>query len=89
MDLGQARDVIDEVNDGLVPLIERRMDAVVEVVRYKRERGMAVLDEAREAAVLDKVAARVENPKYAPYVRRMFQAIMDITRDYEQEHMDR
>ena len=87
MDLQEARQVIDEVNTELVPLIERRMDAVIHVTQYKREHGLAVYDAAREAAVLDKVAALSKNPEYAPYIKKIFQAIMDVAKEYEEEHL--
>ena len=87
MDLQEARQVIDEVNTELVPLIERRMDAVIHVTQYKREHGLAVYDAAREAAVLDKVAALSKNPEYAAYIKKIFQAIMDVAKEYEEEHL--
>lgn len=87
MDLQEARLAIDEVNSQLVPLIERRMDAVIHVTQYKREHDLPVYDARREEIVLDKVGAMVENPDYAPYVKKVFQAIMDVAKEYEEEHL--
>lgn len=70
MDLQDARKVIDEVNTELVPLIERRMDAVVEVTRYKRESGMAVYDAERERLILERVEKRYRTPSTRPLSRR-------------------
>lgn len=87
MDLQEAREAIDEVNAELVPLIERRMDAVVEVTRHKRATGMPVYDAERERAVLARVGERVQNPEYRESVRRVFQAIMDVAKEYEESHL--
>ena len=87
MDLQDARKVIDEVNTELVPLIERRMDAVVEVTRYKRESGMAVYDAERERLILERVGGKVQNPEYKASVQKIFQALMDVTKEYEEEHL--
>lgn len=87
MQLEEARQIIDRVNMEFVPLIEQRMDAVVEVTRYKREHGLPVYDEAREQAVLDKVSARVQNKDYEESVRKVFQAIMDVAKEYEESHL--
>ena len=87
MDLQDARKVIDEVNTELVPLIERRMDAVVEVTRYKRESGMAVYDAERERLILERVGEKVQNPEYTASVQKIFQALMDVTKEYEEEHL--
>lgn len=87
MNLSEARAEIDAINLALVPLLERRLDVVNDVTAYKREHDMAVLDSAREAAVLDNIAQRVQNPAYCDAIRKIFQAIMDVTKDYEQEHL--
>ena len=87
MQLEEARQIIDRVNMELVPLIEQRMGAVVEVTRYKREHGLPVYDEAREQAVFDKVSARVQNKDYEESVRKVFQAIMDVAKEYEESHL--
>lgn len=87
MELDEARQIIDRVNTALVPLIEERMDAVVEVTRYKREHGLPVYDAKREQAVLDKVSASVKNAEYEQSVRKVFQAIMDVAKEYEESHL--
>lgn len=88
MNLSEARAEIDAVNSALIPLLERRLDAVCEVMAYKRSHDMAVLDNNREAAVLDAVAAEVQNPDYKEAVRAIFQDIMDVSKDYEQAHLN-
>ena len=87
MDLAEARSIIDEVNTELVPLIERRMDAVVEVTRYKRENGLPVYDAEREKLILERVGERVQNPDYRTSVQKIFQALMDVTKEYEEAHL--
>lgn len=87
MELDEARQIIDRVNAALVPLIEERMDAVVEVTRYKREHGLPVYDAKREQAVLDKVAESVKNAEYEQSVQKVFQAIMDAAKEYEESHL--
>lgn len=87
MNLSEARAEIDAVNVALVPLLERRLDAVCDVMAYKREHNMAVLDSAREAAVLDSIEGYIQNPEYKEAIRDIFQAIMDVTKQYEQAHL--
>lgn len=87
--LNEARAKIDEVNTALVPLIERRLDAVCEVLAYKLDHNMNVLDSSRESAVLEAVGAKVQNPDYKDAVLGVFQAIMDVTKQYEKEHLQK
>lgn len=88
MNLSEARAEIDAVNTALVPLLERRLDAVCDVMAYKREHNMAVLDSSREQAILAAIAESVQNPEYKEPIRQIFQGIMDVTKDYEQAHLN-
>ena len=58
--LEQARAEIDTVDAQLAALFERRMAAVLQVAEYKRAHGLPIYDAAREAAVLEKAAARIQ-----------------------------
>ena len=60
--LEQARAEIDTVDAQLAALFERRMAAVLQVAEYKRAHGLPIYDAAREAAVLEKAAARIQQP---------------------------
>jgi chorismate mutase len=51
LDLGEARDELDSLNEKIADLVERRMDLVVDVARYKDENDMQIVDEEREAEV--------------------------------------
>ena len=68
--LQQARAEIDAVDAEMAALFERRMRAVADVARYKAETGKPVFDAAREAAVLDKNAARITDETLRPYYGR-------------------
>ncbi|GBD73501.1 chorismate mutase [Tetragenococcus halophilus subsp. halophilus] len=87
MNLEEARKLIDQADKELVPLIEQRMNAVVEVGKYKKEHNIPVLDENREKAVLDKIASYTENKDFEDSVRKIFQAIIDTTKEYQQEEI--
>ena len=57
--LEQARQMIDDVDARMAELFERRMEAVAQVIRYKREHGMPILDSSREKQVIEKNTARL------------------------------
>ena len=58
--LQQARSEIDRIDAEMAALFERRMRAVADVARYKAQTGKPVFDAVREAAVLEKNAARLQ-----------------------------
>ena len=81
--LEQARAEIDTVDAQLAALFERRMAAVLQVAEYKRAHGLPIYDAAREAAVLEKAAARIRQPALRPYYKDHVQHMMDTVKQYE------
>ena len=66
-ELEQARREIDQVDAQLAALFERRMQAVMQVARYKKAHGLPIHDPAREELVLAKSAQRIQDPALRPY----------------------
>ena len=81
--LEQARAEIDTVDAQLAALFERRMATVLQVAEYKRAHGLPVYDAARETAVLEKAAARIQDPALRPYYKDHVQNLMDVAKQYE------
>ena len=81
--LEQARAEIDAVDTQLAALFERRMAAVLQVAEYKRAHGLPIYDAAREAAVLENAAARIQSPTLRPYYKDHVQNLMDVAKQYE------
>lgn len=54
--LDRLRERISEVDEELVGLVRERRDLAVEIGRLKAELGLPVMDPAREAAVVRRVA---------------------------------
>ena len=87
--LEQARAEIDAVDAQLAALFERRMAAVLSVAQYKQAHGLPIFDAAREAAVLEKAAARIRNAALRPYYKDHVQNMMDVAKQYEAEVLGR
>ena len=63
------------------------MQVVAEVAAYKKEHHMEIYDPRRERQVLDKIANLTVQKELSPYLRRIYQCIMDESKKYEREHM--
>ena len=59
------------------------MAAVLQVAEYKRAHGLPIYDAARETAVLEKAAARIQSPALRPYYKDHVQNLMDVAKQYE------
>ena len=81
--LEQARQEIDAVDKRLAALFERRMAAVLAVAQYKKEHDLPIHDPAREAKVLEKAAAQIQNPDLRPYYLDHVRNRMELAKQYE------
>ena len=87
--LQQARAEIDRIDAEMAALFAQRMHAVADVARYKAQTGKPVFDPAREAAVLDQNAARLQDADLRPYYRAFLQKAMDVSRAYQRAMLGR
>ena len=81
--LDKAREEINECDRALAALFERRMAAVEQVAAYKREAGLPVLDSAREAEVLQRNLALLQNPDLAREYTVFQKGVMAASRAYQ------
>ena len=79
-ELKQYRAEIDAIDRRLTDLFRQRMAVVDKVGRYKLERGIPVLDPAREREVLAEKAARVTDAADRADVTAIFENLMAISR---------
>ena len=79
MDIQELRTQIDRVDDELIRLYGERMELTRQIGRYKRERGIPVLDTERERNLLNRVGEKAgeENENG---VRALFGFLMSQSR---------
>lgn len=82
-DIEEARRIISETDVKIAALFERRMEAVRDVAAYKKAHGLPILDESREAALLEKNLAAVENEEFRPYFAGVFKSLTDVSKAYQ------
>ena len=63
--LEEARKEIDDIDGRLVPLLKRRLEIAGDVLRAKIEKGLPILDPAREREVMARVAEEIGADYYA------------------------
>ena len=84
--LAQVRKQINQTDEQLSRFFSQRMDLVARVAKIKKEAGLPIYDPAREAQVLDRVSTAAGKEK-APYLRRVYQSLMNASKDYERDLM--
>ena len=77
-DLVESRKEIDEIDEQIVKLFQRRMDVCKDVATYKLQNGKPVLDRQRE---LDKIATlktKAADNFYAHGVEELYEQIIEL-----------
>lgn len=87
MDLTEIRQEIDQIDNELVALLEKRMKLVAQVLHYKQSTGKAVLDKGREQVILEKVASQVDDKIYEESIVQTFSDVLKNSRQYQEKRL--
>ena len=82
-ELNQARQEIERIDREMEQLFEARLRAAEIIARYKERNGLPVFDPQREALLLEKNTALLNNNAYTSYYVSFLQAVMDISKRYQ------
>lgn len=84
MDINQAREKLNGIDDQLVSLFAERMQTVLAVAQYKKEHNLTVLDKSRETDILNRVT-EAAGPELAGYTKVLFNTLFDLSRSYQSQ----
>lgn len=84
-ELMTSRQTIEEIDKEMAKLFEKRMDAAAKIAAYKREKGLAVKDSAREDALIEKNIGNIENPDYEGYYVNFLRNTIEISKRYQEK----
>jgi 3-dehydroquinate synthase len=81
--LEEARQVIDEADKAIAEQFERRMNAVKQIAKYKKENNIPITDSSREKEIMKKNSLRIENAEFHPYYVTVISDIMAQSKKYQ------
>lgn len=81
--LGEARKIINRTDSQMAELFAERMRAVETVFEYKKEFGLPIFDPEREAAVIEKNAALIDDDVIREYYIDYIKNLMAVSRAYQ------
>ena len=87
MDISDWREKIDELDRKLVELLSQRAHAAHEIGKLKRGAGMPIYEPDRERNVFSNVRSVNPGPLPDRDLLRIYERIMDIMRQIQQEEM--
>jgi len=86
-ELNAARNTINEIDQKLAALFAQRMQAVRRVAEYKSQRGLPILDARREAEVIAKSSALLEDEDIRAYYISFIKNNMELSKQYQRKLM--
>ena len=86
--LEESRVKIDEIDTKIIELFEERMTTVLEVIKYKIENNIPVLDSNREAAMLNKNLDKIKNEKYKKYYKTVLEGFLKASKDIQKDILE-
>ena len=82
MNLEELREEIDAIDETLVQAFAQRMAVVAQVAQTKKEKGIPVLDPARERDKLADIASKLP-PELEQYGYALWSMLFEISRGYQ------
>ena len=82
MDMEKLRNEIDEIDDSLVKLFEKRMQSTAQLAKYKKEHSVPVSDRTREREIIYRMSGKVA-PELAGYTKSLYNTLFDLSKSYQ------
>lgn len=86
--LEEARIKIDEIDNQIISLYEKRMDVIIEVIKYKIENNIPILDNSREVIMFEKNLKKITNPKYQKYYKSVLEGFLKASKEMQKDILD-
>ena len=84
--IASRRNAIDEIDEQLLSLINQRLGLALDIGKAKAERGTQILDNAREIAVLKRLATLNKGPLTRNALHQIFKQIIAAAREIQKAH---
>lgn len=87
--LENARKEINRIDREIAKLFEERMKQVEDVIAYKRESNLEILDTGREKEVIERNSKLLTNKSLEKYYIDLLENMMRISRNYQKDILER
>ena len=82
MDMEKLRNEIDEIDDSLVKLFEKRMQSTARLAKHKKEHSVPVSDRTREREIIYRMSGKVA-PELAGDTKSLYNTLFDLSKSYQ------
>ena len=85
-DIQDLRREIDKIDQEIVKLFNHRLEIAKKIALYKKANNLAVLDQKREDALLEKIS-KISQDEYKEETLKLYDGILKISKDYQKKHI--
>ena len=82
-DIQSSRKEINQIDLQMAERFEKRMEICKDIALYKKDNGLSIRDEAREAEVVKRNAEYIQNTEIQPYYEDFIRNTMDVSCKYQ------
>lgn len=86
-DLDHIRKTIDECDRKLVEIFEQRMEAVLDVLEYKKHHKLPIFQPDREKDILIRVASYLKNQEFSKELEALYRQILKTSKELQSRHL--
>ncbi len=86
--LDDLRKEIDSIDEKIIELYEKRLDVVKDVIEYKIENNIPILDSSRENLMLEKNLKKINNEEYKKYYLDVLKGYLKASKDLQKDILD-
>ena len=76
---------IDEIDARLAELFEKRFEVVRDIIDYKVENRLPILDSSREKQIIETNVSRIQDDDIRVYFRKLYADMLDLSREYQDD----
>lgn len=83
--LEQDREAIDALDAEIARLIEKRFTIVRDIIDYKIENRLPILDSGREQQIIERNTDRIQDEDIRVYFRRLYTDMLGLSREFQDD----
>ncbi len=87
--LENARNTINEVDEELILLFKKRMEASKIIATYKKENNIPILDEEREKILFKKNLELLNDKELEKYYLIFLEGVLNASKNYQKDLMEK
>ncbi len=86
--LNKARIEINDIDKEMINLFKKRMEAVKQVLIYKKENNLPVLDEKRELELIEKNISLLNDKNLEQYYITFLKGMLNASKKFQEDNYE-